>query len=132
MGKAKSKRAKPISLDEIIPIKNPKIIPSIIIDKNITEPSKTEEAPWKPLLAIFKTTLHIPSNIKEGDYQLALWLPDEYESLRDNPLYAIRFANENIFDGTTGYNSLGLITISKNTTGQYTSGKDFIEIHSNP
>jgi hypothetical protein len=80
---------------------------------------------WEPGNSTFMAKLHIPSNIEEGEYQLALWLPDGYESLQDNPLYAIRFANENIWDESTGYNTLGTITISKDNTGAYESGKDF-------
>jgi hypothetical protein len=35
--------------------------------------------------------------------------PDASETLKSNPLYSVHFANENIFDEATGYNSLGII-----------------------
>ncbi len=80
---------------------------------------------WQPGTSSFSIQLHIPSNADEGEYQLALWLPDAYETLRDNPLYAIQFANENTFDEATGFNSLGIIKVNKNTSGNYQRGEEF-------
>jgi hypothetical protein len=80
---------------------------------------------WEPGTAIFTAKLHVPSNIAEGEYQLALWLPDGYESLQDNPLYAIQFANENIWDEVTGLNVLGNVSITESAGGEYERGKDF-------
>ena len=85
---------------------------------------------WEPGIATFTAKLHIPSNISDGEYQLALWLSDGYESLQGNPLYSIRFANDNVFDETTGYNILGKLVVSKNVTGVYQSGKEFSVISS--
>jgi len=85
---------------------------------------------WEPGTASFTAKLHLPSNADEGEYQLALWLPDGYESLQANPLYAIQFANENIWDESTGYNILGSITVDKNTGGSYQRGEMFEEIES--
>jgi hypothetical protein len=51
-------------------------------------------------------SLPIPSNVEKGKYQLSLWLPDEYDSLRDNPAYSIRFANKDMWDESTGFNVL--------------------------
>jgi len=83
---------------------------------------------WEFGESSFNVKLHIPSNAPEGEYRIALWLPDEYESLRDNPFYAIQFANENTWDESTGYNLLGTISISKGITGEFSPGKDFLEI----
>ncbi len=80
---------------------------------------------WQPGASSFSATIRLPSKIDEGEYQLALWLPDGSESLQNNPLYGIQFANENIWDEVTGFNLLGSITISKDVTGDYESGKDF-------
>jgi hypothetical protein len=85
---------------------------------------------WEPGTATFTAKLHIPSNAAEGEYQLGLWLPDAYESLRDNPLYAIQFANENIWDESTGYNMLGSIRVDQAAGGSYRSGKRFEVIES--
>lgn len=83
---------------------------------------------WQPGTSSFNVQLHIPSNADEGDYQLAFWLPDAYETLHDNPLYAVQFANENIFDEQTGLNILGTVTVNKSTGGNYQRGNEFKEI----
>lgn len=83
---------------------------------------------WQPGTSSLNIQLHIPSNADEGEYQLALWLPDTYESLRDNPLYAIQFANENLFDEQTGFNIFGAITVNKSVNGNYRRGNEFEEI----
>lgn len=80
---------------------------------------------WQPGTSSFNIQLHIPSNTYEGEYQLALWLPDASETLKSNPLYSVHFANENIFDEATGYNSLGVIKVNKNTSGNYQRGDEF-------
>ena len=51
--------------------------------------------------------LTIPSNVPVGIYRLYLYLPDAYESLADDPRYAIRFANEDVWDSEKGWNDLG-------------------------
>ena len=83
---------------------------------------------WQPGNSSFNVQLHIPSNADEGEYQLALWLPDAYETLHDNPLYAVQFANENIFDEQTGLNILGRVTVNKSAGGKYQRGNEFKEI----
>ena len=60
-----------------------------------------------------------------GDYKLALWLPDEYASLRGNPLYAVRFVNENIWEKTTGFNVLGTVTVTEDAIGSYQPSETF-------
>lgn len=73
----------------------------------------------------FSIKLHIPSNAVKGEYQLALWLPDDYESLRNDPRYAVRFANENVWNESTGLNVLGSIFITDMAGGVSERGKDF-------
>ena len=41
-----------------------------------------------------------------GNYDLLLFMPDAYSSLAQRPEYAIRLANENIWEASTGYNYL--------------------------
>jgi hypothetical protein len=41
-----------------------------------------------------------------GDYNLFLFLPDASETLAQRPEYAIRLANENVWQQATGYNDL--------------------------
>jgi hypothetical protein len=75
----------------------------------------------------FTIQLRLPSGMADGIYTLALWLPDQAESLQNNPLYAIRFANENTWDETTGYNIFGQVTLS-NTAGGNVEKTDFLTV----
>jgi hypothetical protein len=51
-----------------------------------------------------KTKLHMPANLAAGTYKLSLWLPDEASTLKNDPRYAIRMANDNAWNATTGDN----------------------------
>lgn len=48
----------------------------------------------------------VPLDIVPGTYQVGLWLPDAYSSLKVAPSYAVRFANTNVWDPPTGTNIL--------------------------
>jgi hypothetical protein len=48
----------------------------------------------------------VPAAAEPGRWRLALWLPDAAPSLRDRPEYAIRLANEAVWDERTGENVL--------------------------
>ena len=48
----------------------------------------------------------IQANVVPGIYKLGLWLPDESANLRNLPAYAVRFANTNVWEATTGLNIL--------------------------
>jgi hypothetical protein len=62
--------------------------------------------------------IRLPAGAAEGEYQLALWLPDASDTLRDDPRYAVAFANENVWDDATGDNLLGTLTISTDAGGE--------------
>ena len=68
---------------------------------------------WKPieLQDEIDATVGIPAAMPAGDYKLYLNLPDDAETLRNNPYYSVRFANKNVWEDSTGYNSL-LVTIN--------------------
>ena len=51
-------------------------------------------------------SLALPATIPAGTYQVGLWLPDASSSLRNSPAYAVRFANNNVWDSATGINIL--------------------------
>lgn len=80
---------------------------------------------WQPGAASFTARLRLPSTLPEGPYTLALWLPDEAETLRDNPLYAIRLANEDTWEEDTGYNILGTLTVDPTVSGSFQEGEEF-------
>jgi hypothetical protein len=55
----------------------------------------------------------VPSDIPEDTYQLYLHLPDIHASIAQDPRYAIRLANEGVWDSATGMNDLGAtVTVS--------------------
>ena len=73
-------------------------------------------------------TAGIPNDIPEGEYETFLFLADPEITLHDNPSYAIRLANKNTWEDSTGYNSLlHNITISKHALGQDFSGSKYFE-----
>jgi hypothetical protein len=61
--------------------------------------------------------LLLPVDAREGKYSLALWLPDESGDLRADPRYAVRFANDHVWDDQTGYNILAEIEVDSRFTG---------------
>lgn len=63
---------------------------------------------WLPNGAVstIAEQLTVPSNVPEGTYNLYLYMPDAYASLADDPRYAVRFANTNVWDAPTGLNNL--------------------------
>jgi hypothetical protein len=48
----------------------------------------------------------LPANAPAGSYELLLNLPDPSASLYARPQYAIRFANKDVWEATTGFNKL--------------------------
>ena len=60
---------------------------------------------WKPnTVTTISQRCGLSSTMSSGTYTLALWLPDQSSSIRDNPLYAVRLANQGLWDATRGYN----------------------------
>lgn len=80
--------------------------------KNITLPLEgIDPRTWLPGQWELSTSIQLPSDLPAGEYRLALWLPDGYESLRSDPRYSIRFANQDVWDETHGWNVLGTLRI---------------------
>ncbi|MBO4453591.1 MAG: DUF4832 domain-containing protein [Paludibacteraceae bacterium] len=63
---------------------------------------------WLPNgeLTTIAEQIKVPASVPVGTYQLYLYLPDAYASIADNPAYAVRMANSNVWDATTGMNRL--------------------------
>lgn len=55
---------------------------------------------------VIEASVVVPPDLPAGRYRLALWLPDADERLRDRPAYAVRLANQNVWDAETGLNIL--------------------------
>lgn len=73
-------------------------------------------------------TAGIPGNMPEGDYSVFLFLSDPEPRLHDNPNYAIRLANYNMWEDSTGYNFLNhSININYNNSGDNYMGNNYFE-----
>lgn len=66
---------------------------------------------WLPGRWEESAEISLPADLPAGEYRLALWLPDGYESLRSDPRHSIRFANEGIWDEERGWNVLGTVRV---------------------
>lgn len=77
-----------------------------------------------------RTSLAIPNSLPVGDYSIGLWMPDFEDSLRNDVRYAIRFANEGIWDAETGINSLSTsFVIDREAAGGiYDHSEGFAEV----
>jgi hypothetical protein len=74
------------------------------------------------------TMVGIPQDMPEGNYELYLNLPDPEEALYTNPAYAIRLANEMVWEENTGYNKLNiLIQIDSKNKGENYTGNLFFQ-----
>lgn len=73
----------------------------------------------------------IPQIMGEGEYSAYLFLADPEYRLHDNPDYAIRLANGNVWEDSTGYNSLNHnVKITNNADGEVYTGSSFFEFYS--
>ena len=63
---------------------------------------------WLPngVVSTVNEQITVPATIPAGTYQLYLYLPDAYSTIASNPAYAVRFANTNVWEATTGMNNL--------------------------
>ena len=76
------------------------------------QPYEPGDADYKPLRHKFGIQSRLQPGLKPGHYQLGLWLPDAYQSLRLDSRYSVRVANRDIpwwtdADGSYGVNILG-------------------------
>jgi hypothetical protein len=110
---------------------NPRPLYAVLIGRNGIPPYtvKLELDPrtWQPGSSSFTAKIRLPSRMGEGNYNLALWLPDEAEALQTNPLYAVQFANEGTWEEATGYNILGKVNADSSVTGSF-KRTDFMEV----
>ena len=87
--------------------------PAYIVLKNGSQsyslPLKSDPRRWLPNYEVSTICeqVDIPADMPEGTYHLYLYLPDKYASLAADPRFAVRFANEGVWDAETGLNDLG-------------------------
>ncbi len=89
---------------------NPRPVQLIMRNKNNKEEFAynidTDIRKWYTGYSNINIKIITRNNMPPGDYELFLNLPDAYPSLANKSGYSIRFANENIWEETTGYNLL--------------------------
>jgi hypothetical protein len=91
---------------------NPRAVDLILRDRNNGAthrfPLDAEPRLWLPgRPVVLRQTVALPSSLPTGDYDLLLHLPDPAPSLRNRDEYAIRLANDGIWEAGTGYHRLG-------------------------
>ncbi|GEM_PF-3516574 len=80
---------------------------------SLTHKTDVDPRRWEPGEHTFTAAVALPADLRPGEYTLALWLPDPAETLRTAPHYAIRFANEGIWDAAHGWNVLGKVQVGE-------------------
>ena len=78
-------------------------------------PLQADPRRWLPngQVSWINEQVDIPASTPPGRYHLYLWMPDQYEALRNDARYAVRMANTDVWEESTGYNDLGVtVTIS--------------------
>lgn len=77
--------------------------------------------------------LTLPNTLTTGTYQMYLYLPDNSASIANRPEYAIRFANESVWDSATGYNNLNhTLNVTNSTLGTADNSKLNLTIYPVP
>lgn len=73
--------------------------------------------------------LGIPTDLPEGIYSLHLFMPDPIEALRYRPEFAIRMANEGVWEEETGLNDLNHVVHVESGAGgtAYTGSNWFVD-----
>lgn len=79
--------------------------------------------------AYVSITAGIPASMEEGDYSAFIFLADPENRLHDKPDFAIRLANNGLWEDSTGYNSLNhQVKITHNAVGETYNGTSYFEI----
>lgn len=112
---------------------NPRIVELVLVNVSTNQKyyCKLPVDPrfWKPKDTIqLNFSIGIRQDHATGNYKLYLNLPDPVQNLRDRVDYSIRFANQNVWNSTFGYNDLQhIVRIDQNATGDPYTGNLFFE-----
>ncbi|MDQ3810988.1 MAG: DUF4832 domain-containing protein, partial [Chloroflexota bacterium] len=83
---------------------------------------------WLPDQASYTVSVRagIPSSMPVGQYDVLLSLPDPHPGLYERPEYSIRLANQQVWEASTGYNSLlRTVAIDPAASGTTYTGTQF-------
>ena len=67
--------------------------------------------------------LALPHDFKTGDADVRLWMPDPAPSLEARPEYALRLANEGLWNDARGDHELATVRLSESDSGDSDSGE---------
>ncbi|MFN7776402.1 DUF4832 domain-containing protein [Flavobacterium sp.] len=85
---------------------------ALVLKNNITQqlislPMNTDPRRWLGTTEIVVSeNIPLPTSLPVGNYSVYLHVADASPSLANRPEYAIRMANQNMWDATTGFNNL--------------------------
>ena len=85
-----------------------------LVLKNETDtfsfPIASDPRLWEPenKLSLINETFAVPAEMPEGKYDICLYIPDLSPRIAADPRFAIRFANIDCWEETSGYNNLHL------------------------
>lgn len=93
-------------------------------DNTYSVPLQSDPRSWQPdATTTIAETLTLPADMAAGTYSLYLHLPDADSRIAANPAYAVRLANADIWDSSTGYNNLNAqITIAPAASSEEDTG----------
>lgn len=100
---------------------NPRPVFLVLYNSNNTYTFQLQTDPKKWLSGTttsINQVISIPANVIAGNYNLAVWLPDNDSGLKSKSYYSIRLANANTWDATLGYNKIGSNIIVGNSSNQ--------------
>jgi len=66
---------------------------------------------WSGETRNYPFRVQLPADVTPGTYDVLVNMPDAADTLRNDPRYSIRFANEGTWEAATGFNDLGLRVI---------------------
>jgi hypothetical protein len=98
---------------------NPRPVFLVLRGEGFSAKARVEAADPRRWLAgaHLQVRLRLPSKLPAGTYSLSLWLPDAAATLESRPEYALRLANEQVWDEATGENRLGSFEVTDAATG---------------
>lgn len=90
---------------------NPRNVELVLVNKDNPEekyvyPQQIDPRFWEAGDTITTAIYGRLDEAMVGDYKVYLNMPDPYATIHDNPAFSIRFANEDMWEETTGYNYL--------------------------
>ena len=72
------------------------------------QPYRPDDPDFEPVVHTIALDSSTSADLTPGNYRIGLWLPDAAESLRLNPLYAVRVANDDTVWWRDGQNRYGI------------------------